>query len=188
MYIQSRALIRPEGLNGLYLAGFRRENRAMHPEPADAGHITEAASDSARADQAAGVDAAHSGDATPAKRTRSRDGKNIIFRVFPEEHDDIAARAAEAGLTVSEFIRRIAMGYKTQSRFDYDVIEYLISMHTDMNRLGNLFKLSLKQGDGADGVTDPPLSERAREWHRSILKSIEENQELLRNYIGGFNA
>ena len=158
----------------------------MHSEPADAGHIPEAASDSTRADHVLGADAAHGDGAAPAKRARSRDGKNIIFRVFPEEHDDIAARATEAGLTVSEFIRRIAMGYKTQSRFDYDVMEYLIKMHADMNRLGNLFKLSLKQ-DGDEG-TAIPLSYAEREWHRSILKSIEENQELLRNYIGGFKT
>jgi|GEM_PF-951763 len=119
---------------------------------------------------------------------RTNGGKRVFIRVLPDEHAAIAERAAEAGLTVSEFIRRIAMGYKTQSRFDYDVMEYLIKMHTDMNRLGNLFKLSLKQSDGAGEISAPLLSEREREWHRSILKSIEENQELLRNYIGGFNT
>jgi len=124
----------------------------------------------------------------PARSTRSRDGKNIIFRVFPEEHADIARRASEAGLTTSEFIRRIAVGHKTQSRFDYDVIEHLIRMHTDMNRLGNLFKLSLKHTGDGDGGNSAGLSYTEREWQRSILKSIEENQKLLRNYIGGFTA
>ncbi len=133
--------------------------------------------------------AAEAGDAridengkTSLKRTRTRGGKNIIFRVFPEEHDDISARAAEAGLTVSEFIRRIALGYKTQSRFDYDVIEHLIHIHTDMNRLGNLFKMSLKQDGDGNGAS---LSYMDRERQRSVLQSIEDNQELLRNYIGG---
>lgn len=149
-----------------------------------AEHMPDTAPDSPVANQAAGTDALHGDDAALAKRARSRDGKNIIFRVFPEEHDDIATRAAEAGLTISEFIRRIAMGYKTQSRFDYDVMEHLIRMHADMNRLGNLLKLTLKES--GEGTTRASLSYTEREWQRSILKSIEENQELVRNYIGGF--
>lgn len=160
----------------------------MHHEPADAGYTADAASNSPTAPLAAGADALHGDGAAPIKRTRSRDGKNIILRVFPEEHDEIAARAAEAGLTISEFIRRIAIGHKTQSRFDYDVMEHLIRMHTDMNRLGNLFKLSLKQGSDGDDSVSAPLSYRDRERQRSILQSIEDNQELLRNYIGDFTA
>ena len=88
-------------------------------------------------------------------------------------------------MTVSEFIRRVALGYKTQSRFDYDVIEHLIHIHTDMNRLGNLFKMSLKQDGDGNGAS---LSYMDRERQRSILQSIEDNQELLKNYIGGFTT
>lgn len=158
----------------------------MLDEPADTGQTHEVASHDVRALQAAEVDASQGDGAAQAKRVRSRDGKNIIFRVFPEEHADIAARATEAGLSISEFIRRVVTGHKTQSRFDYDVIEHLIRMHTDMNRLGNLFKLSLKQdGDGL-AATSPSYMERER--HRSLLKSIEDNQELLRNYIGEFST
>lgn len=156
----------------------------MHREPGDAGYTQEATPDNPSAQQAAGTDALRDDSVAPAKRARSRAGKNIIFRVFPEEHNDIATRAAEAGLTISEFIRRIAMGYKTQSRFDYDVMEHLIRMHTDMNRLGNLLKLTLKES--CDGTASASLSYAEREWQRSILKSIEDNQELVRNYIGGF--
>ena len=123
-----------------------------------------------------------------AQPNRTNGGKRIFIRVLPGEHAAMAERAAEAALTVSEFIRRIALGHKTQSRFDYDVMEYLIKMHTDMNRLGNLFKLSLKHTGDGDGGSSAGLSYTEREWQRSILKSIEENQELLRNYIGGFTA
>ena len=162
----------------------------MHLEPADDGHTPEAASGVSRvAHQATGADAEHGEEAAvPSKRARSRDGKNIIFRVFPEEHDDIAVRAAEAGLTISEFIRRVVTGHKTESRFDYDVMERLIRMHADMNRLGNLFKMSLKQGGNGSAGTGTTLSYAERERQRFILNSIEENQEMLRNYIGGFTA
>ncbi len=152
-----------------------------HPELTDAGQTPEAASGSLPAPQAADADAVRG----MVKRARSRGGKNIIFRVFPEEHDDIAARAAEAGLTVSEFIRRIALGHKTQSRFDYDVMEHLLRMHTDMNRLGNLFKMALGQ---KDAVGSPAYGGYERTRILSVLDSIESNQELLRNYIGDFKA
>ncbi len=114
---------------------------------------------------------------------RTNGNKRVFIRVLPSEHAAMAERAAEAGLTVSEFIRRVALGYKTQSRFDYDVIEHLIRIHTDMNRLGNLFKMSLKQDADGNGVS---LSYMDRERQRSVLQAIEDNQELLRNYIGGF--
>ena len=156
----------------------------MYHEPTDAGHTAYAASDSRPALRVPDADAVHGDGMAPEKRTRSRDGKNIIFRVFPEEHDNIAARAAESGLTISEFIRRIALGYKTQSRLDYDVMGHLIRMHTDMNRLGNLLKLTLKESGGSSA--EASLSFTEREWQRSIVKSIEENQELLRNNSGEF--
>jgi hypothetical protein len=184
--IQSRNPYSPFELNGFYLAAYRREKHINDssstpmPEHHDGELPTETTT------EAGGMIA--DGGGKPARPVRSRDGKNIIFRVFPEEHADIARRASEAGLTVSEFIRRIALGHKTQSRFDYDVMEYLIKMHTDMNRLGNLFKLSLKHTGDGDGGNGASLSYTEREWQRSILKSIEENQELLRNYIGGFTA
>ncbi len=153
-------------------------------ESAGAGVTPEAATDQPTL-PAADAEALRSGDAAPVKRVRSRGGKNIILRVFPEEHDDIAIRAAEAGLTISEFIRRIALGHKTQSRFDYDVVEHLLRIHTDMNRLGNLFKMALGQNDAAGG---PAYGGYERTRILSTLASIQSNQELLRNYIGEFTA
>lgn len=142
--------------------------------------------DNVGADGTAGV--LRRGRKKSVQTNRTNGNKRIFIRVLPEEQAVMAERAAEAGLTVSEFIRRIALGYKTQSRFDYDVIEHLIRMHTDMNRLGNLFKLSLKRNDDGGEVAGAPLSYMERQRHRAILDSIEDNQELLRNFIGGFTT
>ena len=43
---------------------------------------------------------------------RTSGNKRVFIRVLPSEHAAMAERAAEAGLTVSEFIRRIALRYK----------------------------------------------------------------------------
>jgi hypothetical protein len=137
----------------------------------------------ADADEAQGV--SRRGRKKNPQPNRTNGNKRVFIRVLASEHAEMVERAAEAGLTVSEFIRRIALGYKTQSRFDYDVIEHLIRIHTDMNRLGNLFKMSLKQDGGGNGTS---LSYMERERQRSILQAIEDNQEFLRNYIGEFKT
>ena len=170
-------------LNGLYLAGSRRE-RLIYNSPSP--RISERLEDELPTDtvaEAGGARPVRNRD-KPVKRTRSRGGKNIIFRVYPEEHAAIAQRASEAGLTMSEFIRRVVEGHATYSRYDYDVLEKLIAVHADMNRLGNLFKMAIRELKNADRPWEYADHERSR--LRSVLASIESNQELLLNYIGEF--
>jgi len=121
----------------------------------------------------------------PVRPTRSRGGKNIIFRVFPDEHADIARRAAEAGLTISEFLRRVTTGHTTYSRYDYDVFEKLVAVHADMNRLGNLFKMALDTSRD-EGSWNSHEYERMR--LHSTLASIESTLELLKNHITEFQT
>lgn len=171
----------------LYLAGCRREKH-IHDSPSPRIHDhpedelpTDTAAEAVNTSTNGGE---RKGD-NSAKPTRSRGGKNVIFRVYPEEHAAIARRAAEAGLTMSEFIRRVVEGHATYSRYDYDVLEKLVAMHTDMNRLGNLFKMAL--GTDKDcGGWEAQQYERMR--LHSTLASIESTLELLRNQISEFKA
>jgi hypothetical protein len=175
----------PGGLNGFYLAGCRRErhiNDSSHT-PRPEHHDGELPVGSAA--EAGGMIGDDRG--RPARPTRSQGGKNIIFRVFPGEHADIARRAAEAGLTISEFIRRVAVGHATYSCYDYDVLEKLIAVHADMNRLGNLFKMALGgPKDGTGGTWESQQYDRMR--LHSTLASIESTSELLRNHISEFKT
>lgn len=57
----------------------------------------------------------------------------IILRILVEEKMAIAAEAAKAGLTVSEFIRRRALGRPVKSRMTEKVIN-------ELRRLGGLQK------------------------------------------------
>jgi hypothetical protein len=118
---------------------------------------------------------------------RTNGGKRLFCRVLPEEHADIARRAAEAGLTISEFIRRVTTGHTTYTRYDYDVFEKLVAVHADMNRLGKLFKMALgNPKDASGGACDA----QPYEWMRlhSTLASIESTSELLRNQISEFKT
>jgi hypothetical protein len=122
-----------------------------------------------------------------SEANRTNGGKRLFCRVLPEEHADIARRASEAGLTISEFIRRVTIGHATYSRYDYDVLEKLIAVHADMNRLGNLFKMALGgPRDGNDESWEVHQYERMR--LRSTLASIESTLDLLRNHISEFKT
>jgi hypothetical protein len=122
-----------------------------------------------------------------SEANRTNGGRRLFCRVLPEEHADVAHRAAEAGLTISEFIRRVAVGHATYSRYDYDVLEKLVAVHADMNRLGNLFKMALGgPKDGTGGTWESRQYERMR-FH-STLASIESTLELLRNHISEFKT
>ena len=90
-------------------------------------------------------------------------------------------------MTISEFIRRVTVGHTTYSRYDYDVLEKLIAVHTDMNRLGNLFKMALgSSNDGAAGTWEAREYERTR--LHSTLASLESTLEKLRNHITEFKT
>jgi hypothetical protein len=186
--IQSRNPYSPR-LNGFYLAGWRRERiiNGSSSIPIPDRNSDELPAETAA--EAGGIvaddDGKNGGKFT--KLTRSRGGKNVIFRVFPEEHADIARRASEAGLTISEFIRRVTVGHATYSRYDYDVLEKLVAVHADMNRLGNLFKMALGiNKDGSSGTWEVQQYERMR--LHSTLASIESTLELLRNHISEFKT
>ena len=75
----------------------------------------------------------------------------VILRMLPEEKAEMAAEAAKAGLTVSEFIRRRALGRPVKSRVSEKAIN-------ELRRLGGLQKhLATKfqhKKDAIDEVLD----------------------------------
>ena len=88
-------------------------------------------------------------------------------------------------MTISEFIRRVIEGHATYSRYDYDVLEKLVAVHADMNRLGNLFKMALGTPNCEGGSTWEAQHYERMRLH-STLASIESTLELLRNHIKEF--
>ena len=72
-------------------------------------------------------------------------GRHLRVPVLPDEEIAIKSHAAQAGLSVAEYLRRIALGYQIQSAIDKDYILQLSKINADMGRLGRLFKLWLTQ-------------------------------------------
>lgn len=90
------------------------------------------------------------------------------------ERDRIAALADQCGLSVSEFIRRVALGQEVSSKVDKEAFINLLKVNADLGRLGGLLKLAL-----TDGVNKIASHKEVRR----ILHQIEDRQEELRQLI-----
>ena len=72
----------------------------------------------------------------------------IILRILPEEKEAVAAEAGKAGLTVSEYIRRRALGRPVKSRMNEKAIN-------ELRRLGGLQKhLATKYQHKKDAIDE----------------------------------
>lgn len=92
--------------------------------------------------------------------------RNRALRVYvaPDERDRITAAAKSAGLSVSDFLRRVGLGHKIHSAYDQEAVISLLRATGDQGRLGGLLKLWL---------TDRPGEGAAVEDVRALLDQIE---------------
>lgn len=90
------------------------------------------------------------------------------------ERDRIAALAEQCGLSVSEFIRRVALGQEVNSKTDKESFLDLLKVNADLGRLGGLFKLAL---------TEKVQKVISYKEIRRVLHQIEDRQEELRRLI-----
>ena len=89
----------------------------------------------------------------------------IILRILPEEKEAVAAEAGKAGLTVSEYIRRRALGRPVKSRMTEKVIN-------ELRRLGGLQKhLATKYQHKKDAIDEVLV-----EIKNAILR-LDQNEE-----------
>lgn len=94
--------------------------------------------------------------------------------VTPGERLAIETKAAEAGLSVSAYLRAAALGAQIHSALDQKAILSLLRINADQGRLGGLLKLWLSTRPG-EGVSTIDV--------RSLLRQIETLQIKLRNLI-----
>lgn len=68
-----------------------------------------------------------------------------------EENALVVAQAAQVKLKVSEFLRRLSLGYHIPDANTFkgaEMIGDLLTVNADLARLGNLLKLTLDEADG----------------------------------------
>lgn len=88
------------------------------------------------------------GQAPAAPRERNRPLK---VYVSADERIAIAAHAASASLTVSDFLRNLGLGYTPVSTLDLEGVKTLARVAGDQGRLGGLLKLWLSERPGEGG-------------------------------------
>ena len=78
------------------------------------------------------------------KKTSTRKhGRHLRVPVLPDEESKIKSNAANVGLSISEYLRRLGLGYSIQSVVDKNYILELAKINGDLGRLGGLLKLWL---------------------------------------------
>jgi len=85
--------------------------------------------------------------------TRPR-GMRLEVPVTLEERAEIAARAAEAGLSVSAYMRAAGLNHPVRSVLDLKAVADLVRVNGDLGRVAGLLKLWLaeKRGQGSRPV------------------------------------
>ena len=87
-----------------------------------------------------------------------------------EEYGEILASSQRAGLSLSEFARKVCLGSRVESREDQQARRELLKVNADLGRLGGLLKQALSQG-------------QSRERIQGLLHTIDQMQAMLKERI-----
>ena len=115
----------------------------------------------------------------PEKRKTRKHGKHLRVPVLEQEEDAIKQRAAKAGLSVSSYLRKIALDYPIYNILDYQSVDAMAKVNADLGRLGGLLKMWLTNDEKLDLFPDVQMHQAIV----SALKKIDENQDKLREII-----
>lgn len=115
----------------------------------------------------------------PEKKKTRKHGKHLRVPVLEREEEAIKQRAATAGLSVSSYLRKIALDYPIYNILDYHAVDTLAKVNGDLGRLGGLLKLWLS--DDKKLVQFEPL--QLQQAIAGALQKISQNQEQLRDII-----
>ncbi|EFA8201683.1 plasmid conjugation system NikA protein [Escherichia coli] len=94
---------------------------------------------------------------------------------LPEEKVLIQENAEASGLSVTGFVRRVAMGYQVDSIVDIKQVNELSRVNADLGRLGGLLKLWLAK--------DPRTVNFSPTMIKTLLAKIESTSQELRNIM-----
>ncbi|WP_294329200.1 conjugal transfer protein TraJ [uncultured Sphingomonas sp.] len=105
------------------------------------------------------------------KNTRPR-GRPIKVWVYEAERDAIVARAAQAGLSHSAFLRAAGLNQPIRSVFDLDAVSDLAKVNGDLGRVAGLLKLWLAdhRGFGAKPAEVEQMMKEFRMLQAEILR------------------
>ncbi len=91
--------------------------------------------------------------------------------VEPEEREIIKDQAEQCGLSISEYLRRLGLGYAPTSIVDNQKVNELAKINGDLGRLGGLLKLWLSDDKRAAHFDKKTIT--------GLLNDIEERVTLV---------
>jgi hypothetical protein len=113
---------------------------------------------------------------TPLKHTKApRDRINHLQVVVDaRERAEIKRRAQAAGLSVSGYLRAVALNHKISSDLDHAAVGDLVKVAGDQGRLGGLLKLWLvdRPGKGAPEIEVRRLLERLGDLQTTLAEIV----------------
>ena len=95
--------------------------------------------------------------------------KRLPVYLTAEEHSQISASAARAGISLSTFAKRVCTGLPVHSIEHKEMVQDMLQIRADLGRLGGLLKQALGQGIGPEHEL------------RRLLREIEARQVELKD-------
>ena len=102
----------------------------------------------------------------PSERRTQRVASNVT----ESEYSELTAASERAGLSLSNYIRRVSLGHRVPSREDSQARRELLKVNADLGRLGGLLKQALAAGQSKEAVY-------------ALLHRIDQAQRLLAEKI-----
>jgi hypothetical protein len=104
------------------------------------------------------------------KRSHDLENRVLVKSYFEDyEKEEVAKKAAQLGMSVSEFVRRVAVGTRLPSLGNAETVRDLMKINSDLARLGNLFKMALDEEQLLAGL--------------DLVDKIRETQDMLKEKI-----
>lgn len=107
---------------------------------------------------------------TEEKATR-KNSPPIKVYCLPEEKRQIEANASATGLSLSNYLLNVGLGYQVTGIVDHKQVDELVRINGDLGRLGGLLKLWL--------TDDVRTAQIEKSTIRAVLARIELTQERM---------
>ena len=115
---------------------------------------------------------------TKGKRGGRPRGDRIEVWVTPVERGEIAARADEAGLSLSSYLRAAGLHHRIKSVYDLDAVRDLAKVNGDLGRVAGLLKWWLV--DGQDKLSRREEVERLLIDFRALQNEVTTLMKAVR--------
>lgn len=113
------------------------------------------------------------------KNITRKNSRHLRVPVLPEEEIAIKEQAKTAGLSISAYLRNLALGYEIRSMLDLENIHRLAKINADQGRLGGLLKMWLTNHEKLKGYD----AEQLKQTILGVLERIIENQNAMLSLV-----